>query len=290
MEASMVELRLNLLGKPVVCRTGSSEVDITPSLQPFLGYLGIERASGCHRERMIEALWPQIAPEKGRRRLNTVVWRARALFGGPREVVHTSRTGHITLDRACVEVDITPTLLALSDENRSAAAHADAEATARLQRAVLADAEDFLVGCYDDWVVQARHQLGLAIISGLETLLAAASTDDEAILWAELLVRRDPLREDTHRRLIRLYADAGRRSDALRQYEICERCLREELGVEPLVETALVAMAVREGVQPLELRHDADAVRALRDMQRALASCRRAVELIESALGSLPAR
>lgn len=283
-----MELRLILLGKPVVCSTGSSDVDVPLSLQPFFGYLGVERSSGCHRERMIEALWPQVAPDKGRRRLNTVVWRARALFGQEREAVHTSRTGHIALDRACVEVDIVPTVAALSDENRSAAAHADPGAIARLQRAVLADAEDFLVGCYDDWVVQARHQLGLAIISGIETLLTAASSDDEAMLWAELLVRRDPLREDTHRRLIRLYAEAGRRSDALRQYEVCERRLRDELGVEPLIETTLVAMAVREGVQPLEA-HDSEPARTLRQMQRALASCRLAVEQIEAALTSLPA-
>lgn len=286
-EESEVGLRLNLLGKPAVRRNGSSEVDIPLSLQPFLGYLGVERSSGCYRERMIDALWPQLAPDQGRRRLNTVVWRARALFGEAREVVHTSRTGHIALDRECVEVDIAPTVAALSDENRAAAARADSGAIARLQQAVLADAEDFLAGCYDDWVVQARHQLRLAMMGGIETLLATASNDEESILWAERLVRRDPLREDAHRRLIRLYAEAGRRSDALRQYELCERRLRDDLGVEPLIETTLVAMAVREGVQTLAV-HEPDPVCALREMERALASCRLAVEQIESAITTLP--
>lgn len=216
-----------------------------------------------------------------------MVWRARALFGAAREVVHTSRTGHIALDLGTVDVDIAPTVAALSDENRSAATRADPRAMAQLQQAVLTDAEDFLVGCYDDWVMQARNQLRLTIISGIETLLATASSADEAILWAELLVRRDPLREDAHRRLIRLYAEGGRRSDALRQYEVCERRLREDLGVEPLIETTLVATAVREGLEPLKVR-EPDPVCALREMQRALASCQLAVEQIETAITSLP--
>ncbi|MGK5110807.1 MULTISPECIES: AfsR/SARP family transcriptional regulator [unclassified Geodermatophilus] len=284
-----MQVRLDLLGKAAVHRNGSPGIDIPPSLQPFLGYLGVERPSSCHRERLIDALWPQLTPDQGRRRLNTVVWRARALFGGAREVVHTSRAGHITLARGCVEVDVTSTLAALSDENRSAAAHADPEALARLQQAVLADAEEFLVGCYHDWVVQARQQLHLALIAGIETLLATAKTAEEAMFWAERLVQRDPLREDTHRRLIRLYSDAGRRTDALRQFEVCERRLRDDLGVEPLIETTLAAMAVREGVRPLEVDHP-DPVCALREMQRALASCRLAVERIESAITSLSTR
>ena len=194
---------------------------------------------------------PSSAPVQGRRRLNTAVWRARALFGGCRdEIVLTSRTGRIALDRDRVDIDIAGIASALSEENRASVAQGDQGAIERLRQAVLADAEDFLVGCYDDWVVQARHELHLAMITGIETLVATAPGRDEAILWTELLLRRDPLREDTHRHLIRLYAEAGRRSDALQQYETCERRLREDLGVEPLIETTLVAIAVREGVPP----------------------------------------
>jgi DNA-binding SARP family transcriptional activator len=285
----MVGLQLGLLGRPSVRRAGSADVDIPLSLQPFLGYLCIERPAGCHRERMIDTLWPDLSPDLGRRRLNTAVWRSRTLLGGGRDdLLHVSRAGVILLDPSRVDVDISPTVAALSDEGRAAAAQGDADAVERLRHAVRADAEDFLVGCYDDWVVQARHQLQLAIVSGLETLLESATGHDEAIGWAELLVRRDPLREDAHRMLIRLYAEAGRRADALRQYEACERHLRDDLGVVPLVETTLVAAAVRAGVRPLDA-HEPDPERALREIRNALASCRSAVEQIELALTRLPA-
>src|SRR5262249_28371497 len=44
-----------------------------------------------------------------------------------------------------------------------------------------------------------------------------------------MLIAADPLLEEGHVRLMRLYALAGRRADAMRQYEH----LREELGDEP---------------------------------------------------------
>jgi DNA-binding SARP family transcriptional activator len=267
---------------------GSAAFEVPSSLQPFLAYLSLDRSGGCHRERMIESLWPDLEPDQGRRRLNTAVWRTRTLLGGGRDdVLHASRSGVIALDRTRIEIDVAPTVSALSEQARSAAAHGDRGALERLGRAVLADVEDLLVGCYDEWVMQARHQLHLASVNGLETLMATATRHDDAIAWAELLVRRDPLREDAHRHLIRLYADAGRRADALRQYEICERHLRDDLGVEPLIETTLVAAAVRSGVRPLE-RDEVHPARVLREIRDAVASCRGAVEQIEQALTLLP--
>jgi Bacterial transcriptional activator domain len=99
-------------------------------------------------------------------------------------------------------------------------------------------------------------------------------------------VRLDPLREDAHRRLIRLYAETGRRADALRQYDVCVRNLKDDLGVEPLVETSLVAAAVRAGVAPLPADLT-DPRHALSELRRALATCQTAVDQIESALTAM---
>jgi DNA-binding SARP family transcriptional activator len=279
---------MQLFGKPAVRRGDSARVGIPNSLQPLLGYLCLERAASCHRERVVEALWPGLPAPVGRRRLNTVVWRARALFGGDRDaVLQVSRGGMMRLDRRRIEVDVFDTVAGLDDATRTAAARGVDEAVDLLARAAHVDAQDFLVGCYDDWVVHAREELASAVVSVLETLIAAAPGTAEAIGWAELLLRRDPLREDMHRRLIRLYVEAGRRADALRQYETCERHLREELGVDPLVETSLVAAAVRAGVRPMEANAPNPTV-ALRELRGALASCRSAVEQIERALSALP--
>ena len=40
-------------------RRDSSKVGIPASLKPLLGYLCLEPASTCHRERVVEVLWPK---------------------------------------------------------------------------------------------------------------------------------------------------------------------------------------------------------------------------------------
>ena len=47
------------------------------------------------------------------------------------------------------------------------------------------------------------------------------------------LLTIDPLQEDVHRSLMRLYHEIGNAAQALRQYVACEKALRKELGVEP---------------------------------------------------------
>ena len=54
---------------------------------------------------------------------------------------------------------------------------------------------------------------------------------------AEQLLARDPLREEAHATLLRVYGRIGSRAQVLRQYRRLSRLLRTELGVEPLPET-----------------------------------------------------
>jgi DNA-binding SARP family transcriptional activator len=63
----------------------------------------------------------------------------------------------------------------------------------------------------------------------------------------------DPLREDAHRGAMRCFARAGRRELALRQYQTCQKVLREELGVSPGEETERLGEVIRRGLPVLRL-------------------------------------
>ena len=71
--------------------------------------------------------------------------------------------------------------------------------------------------------------------------LAEAGHHDTAIQRARELLSLDPLRETSHRQLMRLYADSGERSKAIAQYQSCRQLLQRELGVEPSDETRHLA-------------------------------------------------
>jgi DNA-binding SARP family transcriptional activator len=51
------------------------------------------------------------------------------------------------------------------------------------------------------------------------------------------ILDQDPLREEIHRDMMRLYLENGQRALAVRQYELCRECLRRELGISPMAET-----------------------------------------------------
>src|SRR5262249_19264979 len=57
---------------------------------------------------------------------------------------------------------------------------------------------------------------------------------------AERLVARDPLREESHRLLMRLCQASGDRARAVRAYHVCATTLERELGIDPAPETRAV--------------------------------------------------
>jgi DNA-binding SARP family transcriptional activator len=111
-----------------------------------------------------------------------------------------------------------------------------ADTVARMREATALSRGDFLEDCYDDWTLYERERLRELYLGALRRLLAhdlATRAHDAGLQIALQLVRADPLREEAHRDLMRLYYLLGREADALRAYEQCVKVLDEELGVEP---------------------------------------------------------
>lgn len=122
-------------------------------------------------------------------------------------------------------------------------AHGSPEA---LEEAVTLYRGDLLEGfslkerAFEDWLRPARERLRSQVVSAMKTLLgqhAGQRATDAATEIAIRLLAFDPFDETVHRALMRLYAESGRRSAALRQYELCVDVLGRELGVEPEAET-----------------------------------------------------
>jgi DNA-binding SARP family transcriptional activator len=58
------------------------------------------------------------------------------------------------------------------------------------------------------------------------------------------LLTGDPLREDVHRKLMRLHANGGRPGMAKRQYKRCREALEVDLGIAPSSETDALLTAL----------------------------------------------
>ncbi|MEO5883566.1 MAG: AAA family ATPase, partial [Caldimonas sp.] len=80
--------------------------------------------------------------------------------------------------------------------------------------------------------------------------LEAAGDLAGAISLHRQLLADDPLREATYRELMRLHDARDERSAALELSDRCERILRDELQLEPLPETRLLAERIRARIGP----------------------------------------
>jgi DNA-binding SARP family transcriptional activator len=115
------------------------------------------------------------------------------------------------------------------------------EATSHYQKAVeLYRGLLFEDDSTSDWYLAEQRQLNELYLQALESLgeiyldlgeLASAQK------FAQLALARDPCCEPVHRLLMRCYASEHKQQLVSRQYSICVKALRDELGVSPGAET-----------------------------------------------------
>ncbi len=100
---------------------------------------------------------------------------------------------------------------------------------------------------FQEWLAAERDRTLMLVCDILQRLSAeqdAAGEAEAAIHSGRRLVALDPLSEFGQRVLMRAYARAGRRGEALRQYKSCAETLKRELGVAPDAETQVLAAEI----------------------------------------------
>ncbi|MGW8227113.1 MAG: AAA family ATPase, partial [Anaerolineales bacterium] len=100
---------------------------------------------------------------------------------------------------------------------------------------------------FEQWCLVERNSLEQDYLGLLETLVRQNTEHGEisqAIKYARQYLKTDSLSETMHQRLIQLYACAGDRHLAIRQFEHCVKILDSALGVKPLPETLAVYQTV----------------------------------------------
>ena len=107
---------------------------------------------------------------------------------------------------------------------------------------------DLLADFYDDWVEPERERLRALYHDSLLQLAQAARSHSQyirAIELAQKVLASDPANEKAYQHIIFCLATTGDRIGALKQYDECEKRLRDELGVKPSSET----VALREQIE-----------------------------------------
>ncbi len=101
---------------------------------------------------------------------------------------------------------------------------------------------------FDEWQFFEAEELRQELtrgLNGLVTGLMAQEQYDQALPFGRRLLNLDPLHEPAQRQLMSLYAHAGQRAAALRQYENCVSLLDDELSLVPEEETTRLYEAIK---------------------------------------------
>ena len=110
---------------------------------------------------------------------------------------------------------------------------------------------------YDDWAQRRRDRLRRVhswLLENAAELAIASGKGQRAIEYLLDLLEHNPADEQTHRQLMLVYARIGRRSEALNQYILLRKALKEDLRAAPLPESNDLFKRIQMGQVPVDLR------------------------------------
>ncbi|MGE0386550.1 MAG: BTAD domain-containing putative transcriptional regulator [Gammaproteobacteria bacterium] len=238
------ELRLEVLGRPVVLRNGVPVTAQVPAKGiALLAYVAM--TPGQHaRADLADLLWGELGRERALSNLRLTLLRLRRVLG---TCLVVSRDGIAPVGRDLLYTDAAALLEAL-------AAGAD---TVRQRDALGLYKGELLAGVdlheapeFEGWLRDQRRRiadLACRALCRLAELDAEAGARDSAIDLLARALALEPWNEELHCRRMRLLAESGRRSAALAQFHACRAALAEELATAPAASTLALVAAIEAG-------------------------------------------
>jgi DNA-binding SARP family transcriptional activator len=257
---TMVPLSIYLFGGCKIIHPGYPvPAKITKRIKGLLAFLVINSHRTHPRDILTTVFWGDQREEQARNCLSTALWRLRG-FMEPSGVVtkgtyllNTSdgeigfnRESDHWLDVAIFEKQVARILSKPIQRLKP-------EDVSDLTKALTLYTGDLLEGFYDDWAIRERERMRDIHLKTLISLLGYwrdTGAYDEGLACGQRILELDPLREEIHREVMRLYMTKGQRAMAIRQYQACCSILKEELDVLPMEETqALYTRIIRTANQ-----------------------------------------
>ncbi|MFD7153564.1 BTAD domain-containing putative transcriptional regulator [Kribbella sp. NPDC059898] len=281
----MAELWIRLLGGFAVDRGGRTVESTAWRLRKartLVKLLALAPEQRLHRDVLVEALWPDRAPNSAVNNLHQALHVARRVLAGddPANGLLELREDFVVLlATGLVEVDVR-TFERLAALGRTSGDLAD------LRAAVAAYAGDLLPeDRFEDWAVRPREALRATfgnLLVDLADAAAAAGQDAEAFDALTRALAMDPLHEQAVRSLMRRHGATGRSSEALAQYERLRTDLRTAYGTDPDPETQRLYQELLTGTAEApttQRRHNlAPALTSFVGREREIADVHRLIE------------
>lgn len=234
-------LRIRLLGRFEVRANGRPVVDWkgrrgAAVLQVLVG----RRGEPVDREVLIEALWPEMRPEEGRRRLHQAVYNLRQSLHivDPDHEYILSDNGRYRLNTSLlVWTDVAEFDRLVEEGERHVAAGRERDAENAWRTAVQLYGGDLLEDCQlPEWAETEQRRLReryILVGNRLARLCSEQQQHAEALSFCRRVLQRDSWNEEATMIAMESHVATGGRSLAVRLFRSFEHELRRELGITP---------------------------------------------------------
>lgn len=240
-------LKLTLLGAPQITLDGNSLPNLSGKKAPaLLIYLAVTGRTAT-RDTLASLFWADVESVVAKKNLRDILPVLRRAIGE-----HLIITRHtvawnpdqpywLDMEQFCTVLETVGPETTVAD----------------LRTAINLYQGEFLEGFYiddaplfEEWVTTKREWLYKLAMQGLHLLAERHLEQHEysaGLLVTQRALALEPTNERAHRQQMRLLAYSGQSGAALAQYALCRRLLTEEIGVEPALETTLLAEEIRNG-------------------------------------------
>ncbi len=239
-------LQITLFGGIRITKNNwTTEIKIPREVQLLLAYLLIHRDRTRPREVVAGIFWGELGQERAHASLSNALWKLKKVLepdGIPAGtyLVNThpgevgfNRESQYWLDVEVFEAETCHILTSPPDQT-------DETNIQELEKILRLYQGELLEGSYKEWALAERERLRTLYLKSLRYLLQYyrfRGLYEDGLAYGQQILNVDPLREDIHREMMRLYQDNGQRALAVRQHEVCRLALAEELGISPMEET-----------------------------------------------------
>ena len=231
-------LHIRLLGTFSITHNQELVTELTrPQLKTLLAYLTLQGAAPIAREQIALLLWPVSGEAQAKTNLRNLLSELRKLVLPIAEYL-----------------EITPNTLGWNPIAATLFDSAEFETTLQaatqandiaLQQTMLQRALDLYTGdlwpeCREEWIFAERERLRSLYSGALEQMIDLLDLQRDyvgALQAAQSLLQHNPLREESYRRIMRLYACLGDHAGIERTFQECQRLLARTLKVAPSLPT-----------------------------------------------------
>ena len=211
--------------------------------QALLASLALNLGQAPSRNKLINLLWGTRFDDQARQSLRQAISKLRKSLNSDEAKVLWSNADQVGLDVGLVAIDT------VDFERLSTQADFESlRAASELFSGALLDDLHSSEEEFDEWIMAERtrlNEIACGVFDRLAEHFVKSGDTQAAIETAKRLIALDPLREPSHRQLMRILAQCGQRASAIRQYNSCRELLKSELEVEPEPETQRLLQEIR---------------------------------------------